>query len=412
MQGQIAIIITLFTGGYAPSLGLPLKITNVECRVLLVPDFDSLACSSAQDDIVVKISTDEGVVGIGETDTNPWATKAYIESPGTHIMALGLREILIGQDPQQPEALWDRMYTATAMSGRRGLGICAIGALDMALWDIKGKALKMPVWALLGGARQTKIRPYASLLPNGNTLQAYASSLREKLLQAKKFGFTAAKLEVCINGPYTHAGLQENNSEVTKIVAACRDAVGPNMILMVDVAYAWNDWRTALQVIETLEPYDIYFIETPVATDDLDGLASLAKRSPIRIAAGEWLQTRFEFQDLIDRGEVDVAQPDIGRVGGLTEAKRVTEFAHLRGRVIVPHCWKTGIGIAASAHLAAASSNCPFIEYLPGELSESAIRKELVKDELKMEHGEIALPQKPGLGIELDETAIQKYRVA
>jgi len=143
----------------------------------------------------------------------------------------------------------------------------------------------------------------------------------------------------------------------------------------------------------------------------LDGYAKLSRRSPIRIAAGEWLQTRFEFQDLIDRGHIDVAQPDIGRVGGITEARRVIEYASLRGRIIVPHCWKTGIGIAASAQLAAASSNCPFIEYLPGELSESAIRKELVKDELKMVQGEIDLPQKPGLGIDLDEAAIQKYRV-
>jgi len=378
---------------------------------LLVPDYDSQACSSAQDDIVVKILTDEGIVGIGETDTNPWATKAYIESPGTHIMALGLRELLMGQDPLQPEALWDRMYSATAMPGRRGLGICAMGALDMALWDIKGKALQKPIWELLGGARRTKIHPYASLLPNGNKLDVYSSNLQEKLLQAKKYGFTAAKLEVCVNGPYSHNGLQEADSEVTKIVASCREAVGPNMTLMVDVAYAWNDWRTALQVIETLEPYDIYFVETPVATDDLDGYAKLARRSPIRIAAGEWLQTRFEFQDLIDRGHIDVAQPDIGRVGGITEAKRVTEYTALRGRLMTPHCWKTGIGIAASAQLAAASSNCPFIEYLPGELSESAIRKELVKDELKMVQGEIDLPQKPGLGIDLDEAAIQKYRV-
>ena len=111
-------------------------------------------------------------------------------------------------------------------------------------------------------------------------------------------------------------------------------------------------------------------------------------------------------------GRVDVAQPDVGRVGGITEAKRVMEFADMRGRLVIPHCWKTGIGIAASAHLAAASSNCPFIEYLPGELSESLIRKELVSDELRMENGVISLPRKPGLGIELNESAIKKYKVS
>jgi L-alanine-DL-glutamate epimerase-like enolase superfamily enzyme len=232
------------------------------------------------------------------------------------------------------------------------------------------------------------------------------------LVQAKGYGFDAAKLEVCVNGPYSHGGLQEKDSEIVNVVAACREAVGANMALMVDVAYCWNDWRTALRVIEELEPYDIYFMETPVSSDDLDGYAALADKSPMRIAAGEWLQTRFEFQELIDRGRVDVAQPDVGRVGGITEARRVVEFANLRGRLVVPHCWKTGIGIAASAHLAAASQNCPYIEYLPAELSESLIRRELVADELKMEDGVIPLPRKPGLGIELNERAVEKYKVA
>ena len=389
-----------------------MKITKIESHVLLVPDYDSKACSSAQDDIVVKVYTDEGVVGIGETDTNPWATKAYINSPGTHCMALGIKDLLVGKNPMEVEALWESMYVSTAMSGRRGLGICALGALDMALWDIKGKALRKPVWELLGGAKHSNIHPYASLLPKGNTLKEYSTSLQEKLVQAKKYGFDAAKLEICINGPYSHGGLQEKDSEVVNIVSSCRNAVGANMTLMVDVAYAWKDWRTALSIIEAIEPYDIYFMETPLSSDDLDGYAALAERSKMPIAAGEWLQTRFEFQDLIDRAHVKIAQPDIGRVGGITEARRVAEFANLRSRLVIPHCWKTGIGIAASAHLAAASPNCPFIEYLPAELSESLIRKELVADELRMEGGVIPLPTKPGLGIELNEDAVTKYTVA
>ena len=389
-----------------------MKITKVESFVLLAPDYDSKIASSAQEDIVVKVHTDEGLIGIGETDTNSWATKAYIHSPGTHNMGLSLEGLLLGEDPLKTEALWDKMYVSTAMTGRRGLGICAIGALDMALWDIKGKALGKPVWQLLGGARQAYIRPYASLLPNGATLKTLSSSLEEKLIQAKTHGFDAAKLEILINGPYSHAGLQENDSEIVKIVAACRDAVGSEMTLFLDVAYCWRDWKSALQTLNALEPFDLYFVETPLPSDDLDGYASLVDKTPIRIAAGEWLQTRFEFQDLIDRGRIDVAQPDIGRVGGITEAKRVTEYAMMRGRLMIPHCWKTGIGIAAAAHLAAASPITPFIEFLPSELSESAIRRELVKDELRMENGKIALPSKPGLGIELNEVAIEKYKVA
>lgn len=389
-----------------------MKITKIESHVLLVPDYDSKACSSAQDDIVVKIHTDEGIVGIGETDTNPWAAKAFINSPGTHCMALGINDLLIGKDPMDVEALWENVYVSTAMSGRRGLGICVLGALDMALWDVKGKALQKPVWELLGKAKHSNIHPYASLLPNGNTLKEYSTSLREKLLQAKKYGFDAAKLEICINGPYSHNGLQEPDSELVKIVASCREAVGSNMRLMIDVAYAWKDWRTALSTIEAVEPYDVYFMETPLRTDDLEAYATLVERSKVPIAAGEWLQTRFEFHDLIDHGHVKVAQPDVGRVGGLTEARRVAEFASTRDRLVVPHCWKTGIGIAASAHLAVVSSNCPYIEYLPAELSESLIRKELVANELRMQDGVIPLPTKPGLGIELNEKAVAKYTVA
>src|SRR3972149_2095818 len=117
-----------------------MKITAVDCTVLVVPDCNTDACDSAQDTVVVKVHTDEGITGIGEVDTCPWAVKALIESPGSHIMSLGLTELLVGQDPSQPHALWDRLYTFTAMTGRRGLGICAIGALDMAIWDVYGKA--------------------------------------------------------------------------------------------------------------------------------------------------------------------------------------------------------------------------------------------------------------------------------
>ena len=168
-----------------------------------------------------------------------------------------------------------------------------------------------------------------------------------------------------MNGPYSHHGLQESDDAIVEIVAECRRAVGPGLVLMVDVAYAWPDARTALGVLERLAPYDLYFVETPIDIDDLDGYAFLHERSPIRIAAGEWQNTRFEFLDLADRGQLDVLQPDVGRVGGFTEAMRVCRIAAERNRLIVPHCWKSGIGIAASATsprpatAAPTSSSCP-----------------------------------------------------
>ena len=304
-----------------------MKITEIDCTVLLVPDYEADATSSAQDNIVVRVHTDEGIVGVGETDANPWAVKALIESPSTHSMGRGLAEMLIGEDPLQPEALWDKLYQGSAMNGRRGLAICAIGALDMALWDIWGKATGQPVWQLLGGAKQTELIPYASLLPEGGTFEQYRDGLVVKAKEAVQLGFTAVKAEVCVNGPYSHMGLQEKDDRVVEIVAAVREAVGPDVTLMIDVAYAWQDVKQALWVMRQLEPYHLFFMETPLPSDDLDGYARLADATDIRIAAGEWLNSRFEFHDLIDRGRIDVAQPDVGRVGGLTEARRVVEYA-------------------------------------------------------------------------------------
>jgi L-alanine-DL-glutamate epimerase-like enolase superfamily enzyme len=218
-------------------------------------------------------------------------------------------------------------------------------------------------------------------------------------------------MEVCIKGPYTHNSLAEGDDAIVDVVAACREAVGPDFAMMVDVAYCWDDARDALKVIERLEPFNVFFLETPIDIDDLDGYAFLSENSPIPIAAGEWQNTHWEFLDLADRGKLNVLQPDVGRVGGFTEAMKVCKIAADRKRLIVPHCWKSGIGIAASAHLSAATACCPFIEFLPADLSDSGLRRELVQDELAMRDGRIALPTKPGLGISLNQEALKKYAV-
>ena len=386
-----------------------MMITDVTCTVLVVPECNANACDSAQDTVVVEIQTDEGLTGIGETDANPWVIKAMIEAPGSHIMSLGLKELMVGQDPTEPAAIWERLYKFTAMTGRRGAGICAIGALDMAVWDLYGKATGRPAWQLLGGAQREFVTPYASLLPSGNTLDEYQHSLLEKAAWARDFGFRAAKMEVCVKGPYTHNLLREGDDAIVELVRLCRETVGPDMAMMVDVAYAWSDWKEALRVMRRLEPFDLFFLETPLPSDDLEGYARLADATPIRIAAGEWLTTRFEFADLMDRGKIDVAQPDIGRVGGLTEAMRVAQMAQDRGKLVVPHCWKTGIGAAATAHFAAAASSCRYIEFLPPFVAESALRRELVQEELQIADGKLDLPRRPGLGVELNPAAVRRF---
>jgi L-alanine-DL-glutamate epimerase-like enolase superfamily enzyme len=388
------------------------RITGVECHVLLDPDYDIGATSSAQDDIVVEIHTDEGISGVGETDVNPWMARAAIQAPGTHTMGQGLTEMLLGSDPMDVEGIWDRLYVGSAMNGRRGVVVNAIGAIDMALHDLRGKALGQPCHQLLGGAVKDAITPYASLQPEVSSFEAYRDSLVAWAIEAKKQGYGAAKLEVTLDGPYAHMGLREPWERGTEVIAAVREAVGADMTLMVDVQYAFRDADICLRTLRDWQPFGLFFVETPVASDDLEGLAQVATGQPIPIAAGEWLTTRFEFADLMDRGQVKVAQPDIGRVGGLTEALRVCQMAAGRDLTIVPHLWKTGISIAAATHLAAVTPHCPFIEFLPGELSASSLRKHLLEEEPRLEDGVIPLPTAPGLGIKLNRDALARFKEA
>lgn len=387
-----------------------MKITAIECHVLLDPGCDIGSTSSAQDDIVVEIHTDEGISGVGETDVNPWMAAACIEAPGTHTMGLGLKEMLIGADPLNPEALWERMYVGSAMNGRRGAVIHAMGALDMALHDIRGKALGKPCYEFLGGAAREWITPYASLQPEVGSFEEYRKSLVEWALKAKSLGFRAAKAEVTPCGPYAHKGLHATHRQMTDLIGEVRAAVGPEFVLMVDVQYAFPDADTCLQALRDWREFNLFFVETPLPSDDLAGYYRVATEQPIPIAAGEWLATHFEFLDLMDRGRVQVVQPDIGRVGGFTEAKRVCDLAAQRRLTVVPHLWKTGISIAAAAHLAAATPHCAFIEFLPAELCESTLRKELAAHELKMVDGRLGLPKGPGLGLTLNRDALERFK--
>jgi L-alanine-DL-glutamate epimerase-like enolase superfamily enzyme len=387
-----------------------MQITDIECHVLVQPDYEVQATSSAQDDIVVEVHTDEGITGVGESDINPWIARACIEAPSTHTMGQGLKEMLIGEDPLDVERLWEKLYVGSAMNGRRGAMINSLGALDIALHDLRGKALGKPCYELLGESVRGAVVPYASLQPEVGSFDAYRDALVEWALRAKDEGFRAAKLEATFGGPYRHMGIDAPMERAVEVIAAVRAAVGPEFVLMVDVQYAFPDAQTCLQIVREWREFDLFFLETPLPVDDLDGYARVVAEQPIPIAAGEWMTTRFEFLELMDRGRIAVVQPDIGRVGGLTEAKRVSDLAGERGLTVVPHLWKTGISIAAAVHLAAVTPHCAYIEFLPRELSESGLRKELTVEEPTMVEGAIPLPDKPGLGVELDREALERYR--
>jgi L-alanine-DL-glutamate epimerase-like enolase superfamily enzyme len=395
--------------GAAPKL----KITEVECHVLLAPDYDASFTSSAQDSFIVIIHTDGGVSGVGECDANPWMAKACVEAPGTHTMGLCIKEMLIGEDPFKIGDLWKKMYLGTAMNGRRGMVIHAMSAVDMALWDLCGKAVGKPVHALLGGATREFITPYASLQPAGHRFEEYRDALCASAEKAKALGFKAMKTEITMNGPYAHGGMRESYERHTEVLKAVRKTIGNDVTLMVDVQYLWEDAETCLKTVQDWGEYNIYFLETPLWSDNVHEMAKLVAKAPMKIAFGEWLATRFEFEELMDIGKVQVAQPDVGRVGGIGEAIVVCDMAKARGRTIVPHCWKTGISISGTAHMAFVTNHCAFIEYLPPQLCVERLRRELAHEELEFRpDGTIPLPKKPGLGVEVDWDVVKKYRVA
>jgi L-alanine-DL-glutamate epimerase-like enolase superfamily enzyme len=389
-----------------------MKIVDIRCHVLLDPGFDPEATSSAQDAIVVEIETDEGIVGVGETDLNAWIARACIEAPGTHTMDQGIKPLLLGCDPLDPVGLWRKLYVGTAMTGRRGALIHAMGAVDMALWDIRGKAEGVPCWQLWGEPAVEVLTPYASLQPDVSSIDAYTDTIVTWAQRAVNAGFCAVKLEATFDGPYRHRGLKAEDAAVTEIVAAVRSTVGPSVRILVDVQYALDSVERAVRLTSEWADLDVYFLEAPLWPDGLDAYAELVAASPVPIASGEWLATEFEFRELAERGNVQFLQPDIGRVGGFTQALRVCELASDLGKQVVPHVWKTGISTAAAAHLATVTPHMPLFEFLPPELCTSRLRRELVTEELTLHEGVLYPPRRPGLGVDIVPEALEEFEAA
>ena len=365
-----------------------MKIINIEALVLANPDVDPLACDSSQDTVVVLVHTDEGITGMGEVDATPGVVKAFVEAPSAHSFSLGLRDMLLGEDPLDTRRLWHKLYEGTLMTGRRGLGVHAIGAVDVALWDLRGRVEGKPIWKLLGGALRPHITPYASILPNGPPGPAALENASHRVEQARAEGFTAAKIEPVVE-------ITRHEEDVVEMSRRARAAIGPEATLMIDVGYRWFDVHSAARVLRTLEELDPFFVETPLRPDALRAYAELSERTSIRLAAGELNATRFEFIELMDVGGVDVVQPDVPRAGGITESLRIAEAAGDRGKLVVPHAWKTGITAAAAVQLSAVSPNCPFIEYLPPSMVERGLRKDLLASEPALVDGLIPLPEAP-----------------
>lgn len=358
------------------------------------------------DTVVVRVWDEDGRYGIGEADAPPHVVKHFLEAPTAHLWSQNASEILVGEDPVEVAGLWQKLYEGTFWPGRRGLGIHALSAVDVALHDLAGKALGLPAYKLMGGARREKLKPYCTIFPGmaqGRPIPDLMREIGRQFDQALKIGFRAMKMEVLFYDLVTDA-------ELVKLIHEGRKMLGDGPLMAVDFGYRWRNWRDALWVIERIADCDIFFAEATLQHDDLDGHAKLAEMSSIRIGGAEAGATRWEIREWLTRGRVDIVQPNICRGGGLTEIRRIAEMCELAGAEVVPHGWKTGITSAAGRHFQAACPAAPVFEYISPHVFDSPMRRELVTPEPELKDGYMELPNAPGLGIELNEEFVARYR--
>jgi L-alanine-DL-glutamate epimerase-like enolase superfamily enzyme len=382
------------------------RITDIEAMVVEKPSIDVTAADAMQDAFIVRVHTDEGIVGYGEGNHTPRAMKALVDSPGSHSWSQGIKDLLVGRDPLHPERLWDLMYRATAMSGRRGLLVAVLAAIDVALWDLKGKAEGKPIYELLGGVSGRPVTPYCTVYTGPLDWNDTKRRTTEMIEQARGLGFRAVKIEPIDDCTPT-------NRNIVELAQAAREAAGDGIELLVDVGHRWQTAKEALHVLHELEEYGIGMIETPLWLDDIDGYREVSDRSAVPVAVGELFVTRNEFLEMMDRGHVDIVQPCVARVG-FTESRRVAEDALVRGKSVVPYGWvATTLAVVADIHLAATLRNSPWCEYCPLEIyADQELRRNLFGPEPKVVDGVFELPAGQGLCVDVDEQALEHYRVA
>ncbi len=369
-----------------------MKITDVEALYLRLPEITDRA-DGTQDTLIVRVHTDAGIVGLGEVDSSPLVAKAIIEAPMSHFIARGLAECVIGEDPLEIEVLWQKMYRGSIFFGRGGAAQQAISGIDMALWDIAGKVYQQPVYKLLGGSFKKTFRAYASILFGETPEETYEIGRRfvDQGFTAVKFGW----------GP-----LGQSEAGDLAQVSAARRGVGEEAEFMIDAGLAY-DVTTAIKRAHQFAEFRPFWFEEALHPDDYEGYTKLAANAPIRVAAGEQEVTLAGFERLLDCG-LDVVQPDVARVGGLTNMRRIGQLAARRYRLCVNHSYKTGVSIAASLHALAALPNTYWLEYC---VEDSPLRQTLTRQRFPVIDGYVSAPEEPGLGVELDEAVVAKYLV-
>jgi L-alanine-DL-glutamate epimerase-like enolase superfamily enzyme len=341
--------------------------------------------------LIVEIAADTGQVGIGEAALAPRVTKQVID--------LYLKPILLGQNPFDSEYLWQHMYRRTMAFGRKGIGMVAISAVDIAVWDLLGKATKQPVFRLLGGKTKEKIPVYASRL--------YSQPLDDLAKEAKQYkdqGYRAMKLRFGWGPADGAVGMQRN----LELVRTVREVIGDGIDLMADAYMGWTlDY--ARRMIPRLAPYQLRWLEEPVIPDDIGGYAALKAMHQIPIAGGEHEFTLYGFRELLDARAVDYIQFDTNRVGGITQARKISALAEAYEVPVIPHA-----GQMHNYHIVMASLNSPLAEFFP--IVDVEVGNELFwyifKGEPVPRRGYIELDENlPGLGLEIDEEALKKFEI-
>lgn len=356
-------------------------ITEVRAIPLAIPLRESLPPSpwtaGASKQVLVRVATDDGLVGWGECFAYgaPLAVASVVDE--------ALAPMLVGRDATAIEALVQQMHRALMIWGRRGLAIFAVSGVELALWDLAGKARGVPVYQFLGGRAQASLRAYASLLR-----YATPSEVGRACAAAVGTGYTAIKL---------------HQTDVES-VAVAREVVGDGVELMLDTNCPWSV-EEAIRIGRRLEPYNLRWLEEPVwPPEDYPGLARVRSAVRIPIASGENDATVFAFRQIIDAGAADIVQPSVTKVGGLGELRKIAVVAAAANVTLVPHCYYFGPGLAATLHFAAAAPEVPYVEFPPGELEAP-----LLAEPIRCQGGVVIAPERPGLGADPDPDTLARY---
>lgn len=367
------------------------SIERVEARTVSVPLETATSFSTRsvthRDYVLTKVTTTDGHYGIGFCYGGSFGGKLVAEA-----VRLLFANAMVGADPTATQRIWSSNYQNTLLHGRTGSVMRAISILDTALWDRNARAVGLPLYKYLGAYHEGSVPAYASggYYTDNKTVQ----DLADEVAGFVAMGFDAVKIKV--------GRLGEKEEEAR--VAAAREAIGPDTLLMLDANNAWSDLPTALRYVRRFEPYDPYWIEEPFSPDDLRSHARLAESTHISVATGEIEAGRWRFSELIERGGAIILQTDAAVCGGITEYRKITALAESFGIKTCPH-WFHDLHV----HLVAASESGQFVEFFP-DSSVLNFRK-LLDRQLAHDGGRLILPNGPGLGFDFDEAAIEKYAI-